>query len=162
MENLEKTKRQHFSNDSLVKTQWWWQLVKLKPMLRKPCVTMVRLLCSTSSLRVHCDTDTPRELRICLLCDSGQMEDTYHFVMSCNVHSNARLRLLESICQNVSCQTINVLTQLSDQMLFYIFMGLEFPLCLEDKISIRSLCCISVHRMYQYNLRLKWSDAHNA
>ena len=133
----------------------WWKLVQTMPKLKGPCITTVRLLCGTSSLRVHCDTHIPRETRLCTLCNAEEVEDTYHFLMTCDVFSGYRQEMLTSISQGVTTNTMNELCQLSDLMLFYIFMGLEYPICTDDLFTIRSICCITIHRMYSLRLKLE-------
>ena len=39
----------------------------------------------------------PPEQRLCLLCNSGDIEDETHFLLSCNVYDQARQMLFEHI-----------------------------------------------------------------
>lgn len=45
----------------------------------------------------HCRPKIPRSLRICLFCNSNQIEDEIHFLISCPLYQNLRTTLNEFI-----------------------------------------------------------------
>ena len=52
-----------------------------------------------ASLRAGCLPKVPLEKRVCLVCNTGLIEDEFHFVMVCNMLNQKRNKLLYHIMQ---------------------------------------------------------------
>ena len=133
----------------------WWNLCKCLPFLKKPCITLVRLLCGSNCLEVSKKVNLPRHERICMHCDSNEVEDTLHFVLRCSKFHAIRLLLLHSIVHNLSIEGHRIWSELSELMVFYILLGLEYPLPHQDIYIIRYLSCVHIHRMYRARMALE-------
>ena len=65
--------------------------------------TRLKMLCRTGSLplmvRVGREVKPkwPREMRTCLACNSGAVEDVHHFIMECPAHAKRRTALLDQV-----------------------------------------------------------------
>jgi len=46
----------------------------------------------------HSKPKTDRNLRICKLCNSNQVEDEYHFIMQCSLYNDLREELFSKLC----------------------------------------------------------------
>ena len=129
---------------------YWWVMVRNNPYLKKPCVTLVRLLCGTSVLAQHANVNVPRNERVCQLCNSNSIEDIFHFVMECPFFDINRLILFRIIEQNISDVSKHVWRQLGMYMKLYVIMGMDYPLIPEEDIGIiRFHSCLTIHQMYK-------------
>ena len=70
----------HISYQAIV----WWKFAQKLPFLKKPCCTMLRLLCGTNILAINVKMDVMRSLRYCMFCTGDHVEDLLHFVMVFN------------------------------------------------------------------------------
>ena len=130
-----------------IKPSCWWMLARTMPCLKIPCCTMIKLLCASNVLAVNKKCNLPRSERLCIQCNT--VEDTLHFIMSCNIFSTIRNELTMLIFHNLSIEGRLMWSQLGEVMQMYILMGLEFPLPSYDLYIIRYFSCIYVHRMYK-------------
>ena len=130
-----------------IKPSCWWMLARTMPCLKIPCCTMIKLLCASNVLAVNKKCNLPRSERLCIQCI--KVEDTLHFIMSCNSFSTIRNELMMLIFYNLSIEGRLMWSQLGEVMQMYILMGLEFPLPSDDLYIIRYFSCIYVHRMYK-------------
>lgn len=126
----------------------WWTITKSLPFLKKPCTTMLRLLCGCNILAVNIKTNVERNVRLCCVCTLGQVEDLMHFIMSCPVFDDMRTELLSRIESNLSLEGKASWLELSKYMKCLLLLGLDFPLSKEDMFCIRYFSCISVNNMY--------------
>ena len=60
---------------------------------------LCRLGCLPVMLRIGREVKPrwPRESRLCLACDGGEVESVSHFVMSCPLYTNKRLALIRKV-----------------------------------------------------------------
>ena len=130
------------------KLSCWCVMAKMYPFLKKPCCTMLRLLCGSNRLAVNMDTSLPRNQRLCIYCNLGAVEDLFHFVFECPRFVDIRDKLCHLINNNISMESNRSLCKLSDYMKFLIFVGLEFPLQGCDIWFIRYYSCIYLNNMY--------------
>ena len=126
----------------------WWQLAKCLPFLKKPCCSVLRLLCGSNVLAINYRVDISRASRICRLCDLNEVEDILHFVLYCPSLSSLRFVLLGQIETNLSFEGRLIWQNLSLYMRGLIILGLDFPLPAEDVFCIRYFSCIALHNMY--------------
>ena len=126
----------------------WWRLAKNLPFLKKPCATMVRLVCGSSVLAEFKQVQLPRDQRLCKQCLSNVVEDLYHFVMHCSCFSYSRTSMFDSIRSSLSMSGCILWDSLGIIMQANVIMGLDFPFSHDDIFLIRKIACISVHKMY--------------
>ena len=138
-----------------IKRTVWWTLVQKQPSLKKSCSTVVKLLCGVSVLRVDKDTHIPREERRCTFCNDQGIENVFHLIMKCAIVNDIREKLLRNIVINVSSECREMLCSLSDVMIFYIFMGLQFPFNESDLMYVGSESCVAIHKMYKCRKELE-------
>ena len=116
--------------------------------LKAACVTMVKLLSGCNTLRLYSDFSIDHKLRICNTCDSGNIEDVYHIVMECQAYLDSRGDLFRDIENTVIEQVLHLFSSLSDQMRFYILMGLENPI-IELALSVmRKTSAYNINKIY--------------
>ena len=125
----------------------WWELVKSLPFLKKACVVIVRLLSGCHILKVAQKLDVDRQYRICDNCDSGKVEDLYHFVVECSKWKEVRGCMFRTIDQSIDIQS--EWHMLSLKMKFYLLFGLEYPLPPDELFAIRYSSCVHVLKMYK-------------
>ena len=46
----------------------WWKLSKVLPYLKKPCISMVKLVCGNSVLAEFKNVELDRSLQLCPMC----------------------------------------------------------------------------------------------
>ena len=126
----------------------WWLLAKSLPFLKRPCCTMIRLLCGSNVLAVYKRCEIAREERVCKNCTYGDIENVLHFVMQCPKFTNYRQDLLYLIESSLSCESTQIWERLSDQMKLFIIFGLQFPFKREELYLINYFSCIVLHKMY--------------
>ena len=78
----------------------------------------------------------PKENRVCLMCNNGQIEDVHHFVMICPAYSVARHRLL-AITERLLANSQTVDFQaLNNQEQYWLVLGRRVgDLIVEDRID---------------------------
>ena len=133
---------------SNTQTSCWWLLARSLPFLKRPCCTIIRLLCGSNVLAVNSKCDKPRSARICENCALNRVEDLMHFIMYCNINNHIREELMLSIQNQLSFEGWELWRQLSDEMKMYILLGMQFPFSREDLFAIRYGSCIALHKMY--------------
>ena len=77
------------------KVSCWWTMARTYPFLKKPCCTVIKLLCGSNRLTVNMNTTLPRYQRLCILCNLGVVEDLYHFVPESSRYVKLRNELYE-------------------------------------------------------------------
>ena len=133
----------------------WWEMVKSLPFLKKACIVIVRLLSGSHILKVAQQLDTARQFRICDNCNSGKVEDLYHFVVECSKWRQVRECMFRTIDLSIDSQSQWHL--LSQKMKFYLLFGLDYPLPSEELFAIRYASCVHVLKMYKLRKALRQS-----
>ena len=64
---------------------------------------MCRAGCLPTLARLAREADLPTALGTCKMCNSGQIEDMEHLVMSCEAYAQLRLKLLEKVTFGPEC-----------------------------------------------------------
>ena len=93
--------------------------------------TLLRLICGNSCLALY-KYHTP-ETKLCRLCFSNEQESLYHFLMDCENFEIDRMSMLHDIEQSVTEITKNVLFNLQDNVLFNIFLGMDYINEIDDE-----------------------------
>ena len=101
------------------------------------------------------DVDVDYELRLCRLCNSGEVESLLHFIMYCSCFKYGRSVLLDRIKSSLSVDGINVWEALGDLLKVKVMLGLVFPFSTADLSSIRTLSCIHIHKMYKIRMLME-------
>ena len=127
----------------------WWNVAKAVRGLKPACCTMVRLLSSCNCLRLNKDVITESHQRICVHCELQELENEEHFVMRCSSFSFIRQNMFESIFNNVAVETRDVLNNIPVNIVFYILMGMTYPICENDIMLIRIISSFHVNKMYK-------------
>jgi hypothetical protein len=107
--------------------------------------TRLKMHCRFNSLptmyRVgrECPTPWPKETRLCLNCDKGDVEDVYHFVMECPAYAAGRAKLHAKIERAWASSEIwggTTFAEFSPRLRFWILLGkrIQEP-NLEDQID---------------------------
>ena len=122
---------------------------KALPYLKKPCVTVVKLLCGSNVLLINTKCDLPRNERICELCDLNKVEDNIHFMFHCPKWSGMRKCIEDTIKLAMSEETYCYWSALSEEMKMFIALGLDYPFPLADLQAIRYIYCVNIHKMYK-------------
>ena len=134
---------------SNIKPLCWWNIEKLSSSLFYKVRIIIRLLVGCNALDVYSKTSIPREQRICLLCNSGAIEDTAHFVMYCTFNRVPRKLLYEKIKSLVTGDVFIQFTSLSYTMQLYILLGMEYPFSSDSLQAIRISSCRYITWMYK-------------
>ena len=58
---------------------------------------MMKILSGVNHLRFNYDHNVKRNERICMMCDLGEIEDSFHFVMKCPQYVDIRKQLNDRI-----------------------------------------------------------------
>jgi len=127
----------------------WWNVAKAVRGLKPACSTMVRLLSSCNCLRLNKDVNIEIHQRVCVHCELQEIENEEHFVMRCSSFSLIRQDMFASILNNVSVQTRDVLNNIPVNILFYILMGMSYPIFESDIMLIRTISSFHVNKMYK-------------
>ena len=127
----------------------WWDMVKIYPKCKRPCITMTKLLCGTNCLAVNKNVHLDRQLRLCSMCNLDEIEDTHHFILNCRAYTDLRHCLFETLHVEMSESGFQIVSNLSRQILLLVLLGLEIPIQYEDLVMLRYITCIHVHKMYQ-------------
>ena len=116
---------------------------------------MTRLICGSSVLALYKRMEVLRVNRICMLCDSNEIEDLAHFILRCTRFDEIRQSLLSVIPQSLSEGGQEMWGQLSINMILYVLLGLEYPFQSQDLVLIRYTSCVHIHRMYKARKKLE-------
>ena len=111
----------------------WWILSKTFPFLKRPCITMVTLLCGCSILARYKSNEIPREQRVCQMCNRDEVEDIVHFLLYCPRFVRKRECLFSSIEMGLSYSALNIWNDLSPQVKVNVMLGMEFTFSCEDR-----------------------------
>ena len=130
----------------------WWTIARHNVTLKKVCSTMVRLVSGCSQLKVDKDIHVSYDQRICTLCVSGQVEDLFHMLIDCTHYNDIRTGLFNRIEHSVSEETYKLLDSLPVKIVYFILMGMSFPINFEDMWKIRCISCQGVAKMYNRRL----------
>ena len=130
----------------------WWDIAKNFRFLKKACCTMLRLLCGCNGLRLYKDVDVNRAERYCLQCNLNCVEDVKHFVMKCHSSADIRQAMFENIFSEISADSRITMHSLSDDMVFYVLMGLDFPISGQDRNLIRVNSAFHINTMYKQRM----------
>lgn len=134
----------------------WWTLAKCLPYLKKPCVTMVRLMCGSCCLARYKCSEVPRDQRLCQWCDRNEVEDLLHFTLDCPRFSHTRRWLISSIIMGLSDPGRCVWDRLESRIKLYMLFGMDFPpLGCSDLAHIHIQSCVWIHKMYKERLELE-------
>ncbi len=137
------------------KVSCWWILAKKYPFLKKPCCTMIKLLCGSNILAVNINVSVPRSQRHCLICNTGDTEDLFHFMSNCVEYVYIRDGLHEKLLFHLSPEGREIYINLSKYMRTLVLLGLNFPMPNEDIWCVRYFSCICVNNMYIYRKSLE-------
>ena len=110
---------------------------------------MMRLLAGSNQLRENYDTNIPYNERVCTLCNGGEVEDLFHMVMNCIVYRDIREMLFQNLHNELTEESFRTLVSLPTRIIFYIIMGMDFPLCRGDIWRVRCISCRFVSKMYE-------------
>jgi len=127
----------------------WWSLTKCLPYLKAPCITIMKLVCGSNTLAVNTKCNVPRHERICTLCTRNEVEDVAHFVLHCDMFNDTRTMLLAVILNCLTGPGQRAWAELSENMVLYILLGLDYPMSVEDIFCIRYISCIYLNQMYK-------------
>ncbi len=130
----------------------WWYLSKSLPYLKRPCVTVVRILSGSNVLAVVKETAIPHNERLCRQCDQGVIENEEHFLLECDAFQGPRNAMLKCITRGLSVEGSHAWNRLSCIMKMYILLGMEYPLSVKDLWLVRIISCIWVDKMYRLRL----------
>ena len=73
-----------------IKPICWWNIAKVMPFLKQPCVTVVKLISGSNILAINSQSNLPRDERLCVCCNDNQVENVDHFVLKCSYFRNIR------------------------------------------------------------------------
>jgi hypothetical protein len=96
-------------------------LIAIKKQLKRTTLSKFRISCH--KLRIECGRyqNITREKRICEFCESGEIEDEYHFVLSCKNNAQIRNIFIEKIQRNfalnLECHDVLFFMSSSDSIL---------------------------------------------
>ena len=122
----------------------WWDLVKIYPKCKKPCITMLKSLCGSNILSVNTQHDVERKYRYCITC-INEVEDIYHFVMICPMYYDIRSSLFNCIKSEIGDESFYCFNLLNDHMKMLVLLGLDYPIPKEICIcSGTSVVCILI------------------
>ena len=126
----------------------WWSIAHKYFYLKRSCITMMKLLCNTNCLRLYSEHDILPSERICKLCRSNVVESNYHFIMECSAYTSLRSELFNNIHTILSNESFINYRSLSDKMIFYILLGLDYPFERGELEAIRCCSAYYLHKMY--------------
>ena len=133
----------------------WWELAKRYRNLKNASCTVVRLLCNVNCLRYNEDHNVPHNKRICQQCTQNSVETTYLFVMDCHYYNDIRQELflhIQNVLDNESNEMFNCL---SNEMKFYVLLGLYFNFKTYYLEMLRCYSCYYLHKMYRLRCAIK-------
>ena len=110
---------------------------------------MVRLLAGCNRLLINMDMTVPREKRKCTVCDSNSVESLFHFIMRCSHFNHFRIELNNKLRKSVSLQTVRSLEAIPEETLFYVLIGMDYPIETQDLLVIRRISCQVFYSMYK-------------
>ena len=100
--NLNNSSKLHVSFYSTFKNEYKLvdYLIAIKNQPQRTTLSKFRISCH--KLRIECGRyqNITREERICEFCESGEIEDEYHFVLSCKNNAQIRNIFIEKIQRN--------------------------------------------------------------
>ena len=131
----------------------WWLIARYNICLKKSCITMMRLIAGCSQLRIDCDTHLPRNERVCMMCDLGEIEDLFHMVIGCTYYNGLRKEMFERLENCLSPETYNSFERLPLKVMFYILLGMSFCFPFSDLWTLRVISCQGVRKMYEHRIR---------
>lgn len=126
----------------------WWDMVKIFPLCKKPCITMTKLLCGTNVLAINTMLHVPQNERICQLCNMNTVENLDHFVLNCPEFAELRAILFGTLEVELQEETRLLFNSLSKEMILLVLLGLEFPFSHNELTLLRYISSVSIHRMY--------------
>jgi hypothetical protein len=105
--------------------------------------TRLKMLCRTGSLplmvRVGREVQPkwPREMRTCLACNSGAVEDVHHFVMECPAYAERRRGLMDQVTRAAQRSAADIVfeTMPNDERLLIILGKRVGDRQFEDKVD---------------------------
>ena len=99
----------------------WWYIAKNFPYLKSQCITVTRLVSGASSIHTRKMIDNS-----CRLCISREIEDVNHF-LRCSYFDNIRKEMHDDIKNDMSCNNINLLNSIHDDLKLAVLLGMDFP-----------------------------------
>ena len=97
---------------------------------------MLKLLSGCNCLRVF-----SREDHKCILCNVGEDETVEHFVMYCGVFSTYRDFMMAELYNSVDVITKTLLLGLPRKILFYMLLGMDYPISTEMLLVVHRTSC---------------------
>ena len=131
----------------------WWTIARYNVTLKKSCCTMIRLISGCSQLKVDMDVHLAFDQRICGLCPSGQVEDLFHILIDCTYYNDLRRSLFEKLECSLSQETYTLIDSLPVRIVYYILMGMNYPISYHDLWKLRCISCQGVSQMYNRRIR---------
>ena len=87
------------------------------------------------------------------LCDSGAVEDTFHLVIDCTYYNDIRRTMFDKVEHSVSPETFALLESLPVKIVYYVLMGMTYPMPYRDLWATRSIVCQGIKKMYERRVR---------
>lgn len=82
------------------------------------------------------------------MCNLGMVEDLFHLVMECGHYTDIRQCMFDEIRMGVTYDSWQHFETLSDKLVYYILLGMCYPLLQFDMWSLRTISCQSIRKMY--------------
>ena len=110
------------------------------------CVTITKLLCGCSSLRMYSDFKESRQHRICNICQSDVIEDVFKFFDEYDQYCQ---ELLDCIERFVIVSTWRHFNLLSTKMKCLLLLGLNYSFNDTELQEVRRLSAYYMNTMYR-------------
>ena len=94
------------------------------------------------------------EERKCTLCPADVVEDLFHLVMQCEHYADLRQGMLDKIKLGVTYQSWCHIETLPPRILYYILIGMCYPVSYGDLWIMRTISCQSIRKIYMRRINL--------